>query len=138
MDFSELEERIDTQIHAAGIGMIYEELEPYDPDIVFIREGKHPLIVINELSDTEIPVVARKAHELSHVLDGDGSARSYTFSIGFKNNAERIANRGMVWRLAKIIYEDIPLENRNYYDFMNWFNLPSDFEAIVEESVRHA
>ena len=64
MDFSELEERIDTQINAAGIGMVYEELEPYDPDIVFIREGKHPLIVINELSDTEIPVVARKAHEL--------------------------------------------------------------------------
>lgn len=138
MDFKDLEERIDAQIKAAGINVMYDEFETYDPDIVFIRDGKQPLMVINELSDTEIPVAARKAHELSHVLDGDGSARSYTFSIGFKNNAERIANRGMVWRLAKIIYEDIPLENRNYYDFMNWFNLPNDFEAIVEESVRHA
>jgi len=138
MDFSELEERIDTQINAAGIGMVYEELEPYDPDIVFIREGKHPLIVINALSATGIPVVARKAHELSHVLDGDGSAKSYTFSIGFKNNAERIANRGMVWRLAKIIYEDIPLENRNYYDFMNWFHLPGNFESIVKDAIQEA
>lgn len=138
MDFSELEERIDAQINAAGIGMIYEELEPYDPDIVFIREGKQPLIVINELADTEIPVVARKAHELSHVLDGDGSAKSYPFSIGFKNNAERIANRGMVWRIAKIIYEDIPLENRNYYGFMAWFHLPSSFEEVVKQVIQEA
>lgn len=138
MDFKDLEERIDAQIKAAGINIMYDEFETYDPDVVFIRENKRPLIVINIVSDSDVPVVARKAHELSHVLDGDGSAKSYQFSIGFKNNAERIANRGMVWRLAKIIYEDIPLENRNYYDFMNWFKLPSDFEAIVEESVRHA
>lgn len=138
MDFKDLEERIDAQIRTAGINVMYDEFETYDPDVVFIREDKRPLIVINTVSDSDVPVVARKAHELSHILDGDGSARSYTFSIGFKNNAERIANRGMVWRLAKIIYEDIPLENRNYYDFMNWFNLPSGFEAIVEESVRHA
>lgn len=138
MDFKDLEERIDAQIKAAGINIMYDEFETYDPDVVFIRENKRPLIVINIVSDSDVPVVARKAHELSHVLDGDGSAKSYQFSIGFKNNAERIANRGMVWRLAKIIYEDIPLENRNYYDFMNWFNLPSDFEATVEESVRRA
>lgn len=138
MNFREIEQEIDSQINAAEIALMYDEFEPHDPDVVFIREDKRPLIVINTVSDSDVPVVARKAHELSHVLDGDGSARSYTFSIGFKNNAERIANRGMVWRLAKIIYEDIPLENRNYYDFMNWFNLPSGFEAIVEESVRHA
>ena len=138
MDFKDLEERIDAQIKAAGINIMYDEFETYDPDVVFIRGNKRPLIVINIVSDSDVPVVARKAHELSHVLDGDGSAKSYQFSIGFKNNAERIANRGMVWRLAKIIYEDIPLENRNYYDFMNWFNLPSDFEQIVKEHVGEA
>ncbi|MDK9677309.1 hypothetical protein QG569_02805 [Weissella cibaria] len=138
MDFKDLEERIDAQIKAAGINIMYDEFETYDPDVVFIRENKRPLIVINIVSDSDVPVVARKAHELSHVLDGDGSAKSYQFSIGFKNNAERIANRGMVWRLAKIIYEDIPLENRNYYDFMDWFNLPSSFEIVVNEVIREA
>ena len=138
MDLKEIEDRIDEQIRKANIQIFYEELEPYDPDLVFIRKNKLPVIVVNVLSTTKIPIVARKAHELSHVLDGDGKAETYSFSLQFRNNAERIANRGMVWRLAKIIYEDIPLENRNYYDFMKWFNLPSGFEAIVEESVRHA
>lgn len=138
MDLKEIEDRIDEQIRKANIQIFYEELEPYDPDLVFIRKNKLPVIVVNVLSTTKIPIVARKAHELSHVLGGDGKAETYSFSLQFRNNAERIANRGMVWRLAKIIYEDIPLENRNYYDFMNWFNLPSGFEAIVEESVRHA
>ena len=138
MDFKDLEERIDAQIKAAGINIMYDEFETYDPDVVFIRENKRPLIVINIVSDSDVPVVARKAHELSHVLDGDGSARSYTFSIVFKNNAERIANRGMVWRLAKIIYEDIPLENRNYYGFMAWFHLPSSFEEIVKQVIQEA
>ena len=138
MNFKDLEERIDAQIRSAGISVIYDEFETYDPDVVFIREGKRPLIVINTVSDSDVPVVARKAHELSHVLDGDGSARSYTFSIGFKNNAERIANRGMVWRLAKIIYEDVPIEYRNYYDFMEAMGLPSHFEEIVREAVMQA
>lgn len=138
MDFKDLEERIDAQIRSAGISVIYDEFETYDPDVVFIREGKRPLIVINTVSDSDVPVVARKAHELSHVLDGDGSARSYTFSIGFKNNAERIANRGMVSRLAKIIYEDVTIEYRNYYDFMEAMGLPSHFEEIVREAVMQA
>lgn len=136
MDFKDLEERIDAQIKAAGINIMYDEFETYDPDVVFIREGKRPLIVINTVSDSDVPVVARKAHELSHVLDGDGSAKSYPFSIGFKNDAEKIANRGMVRRLAKIIYEDVPTYNRNYYNFMKRFHLPISFESIVKKSVR--
>ncbi|TVV34646.1 hypothetical protein FO436_08685 [Weissella cibaria] len=80
MDFKDLEERIDAQIKAAGINVMYADVETYYSDVVFIREGKHPLIVINTVSDSDVPVVARKAH----VLDGDGSAKSYPFNIGFK------------------------------------------------------
>lgn len=136
MNFREIEQEIDSQINAAEIALMYDEFEPHDPDVVFIREKRQTVIVINTASDSDVPVVARKAHELSHILDGDGAARSYTFSIGFKNDAEKIANCGMVFRLAKIVYADTPLENRNYIEFLNAFHLPNSFEDLVQEAIR--
>lgn len=136
MDLREIEDRIDSQIKQAGIVLKHTEFEPDDPDVVIIRERKAPVIVINDLFTRDVPIVIRKAHKLSHVLDGDGKPDTYNFSLGFRRKSEVIANRGMVRRLAQIVYSDVPMENRNYIDFMVRFKLPSSYEHLVVETIQ--
>ena len=132
----ELEEQIDNIIYASHIILKYAKFNPDDPDVVIIRVDKPPVIIINTEFVTPYPMPARKTHEFSHVVYGNGEPMLYHFSMGFKNQSEIIANKGMIYILAKFIYGDTPLEYRNYSDFMNEFHLPSWFEPVVKDIIK--
>lgn len=116
--------------------MEYANFNEDDPDVVVIRDKKPPVIVINTNFKTPYPIVARKAHELSHVIYGSDEPMLYHFSMGFKNEAEIIANKGMITLLAKLMYNETPLEYRNYAYFMECFKLPSWFESVVKDIIK--
>ncbi|SCC14846.1 hypothetical protein [Weissella bombi] len=132
----EIEEQVDQLIYSSHVILQYAKFSPDDPDVVIIRIDKPPVIIINTEFVTPYPRVARKAHELSHIIYGNGVPMLYYFSMGFKNQSEIIANKGMIYILAKLVYGDTPLEYRNYTDFMNEFCLPSWFEPVVKDIIR--
>jgi hypothetical protein len=59
--------------------------------------------------------------ELSHIIYGNGEPMFYYFSMKYKNKYKIIANKGMIFILAKLVCSDTPSEYRNYNDFMNEF-----------------
>ncbi|MFL1695408.1 hypothetical protein ACJQWY_01145 [Weissella kandleri] len=124
MEFELLEEEVDKIICSQNIELYFDEFEVDDPDTVIIRENKPAIIIINTNFNIDVPVVARKAHELSHVLYGSSEPSLYNFSIGLRNEAEVIANTGMVNILAHLSFKHTPLEYRNPYNFMEAFHLP--------------
>lgn len=54
----------------------------------------------------------------------------------FKNKYEIIANKGIIFILAKLVCGNTPLEYRNYNDFMNKFNLHLDLNLLLKISLR--
>ena len=52
-----------------------------------------------------------------------------------KNREERDAHFNAVKLIAKYIYQEVPLEYRNYINFMDESGLPSHFEYMVKEAI---
>ncbi|EJF33752.1 hypothetical protein JC2156_05660 [Weissella koreensis KCTC 3621] len=138
MELELLEEAVDKLIRSQDIELYYAEYEFNDPDTVVIRENKPAIIIININFETNIPIVARKSHELSHVIYGSDEPSVYNFSIGLRNESEKIANKGMVNILAKLAFYETPLEYRSPYKFMEAFHFPTlSYEKMVIEAIEN-
>lgn len=96
-------------------------------------------VVINVNSSTSIELVFRLAHELAHLLFGaDLNTKVYHFSPLTKRNEERIAHEQAMHMIAKYVFQDTPVEYRNYVNFMDVLGLPSYFEDMSREAVMNA
>lgn len=102
-----------------------------DPDVAFCKQR---IININHNYKSNISLVIRLAHEITHINFSNPSYL-YTFSPYIKNKEERITNERAVRIVAKLFYGDTPNEIRNWVDFMNEFNLPSWFEPLVKDAI---
>ena len=93
-------------------------------------------VVINVNSSTSIELVFRLAHELAHLLFGaDLNTKVYHFSPLTKRHEERIAHEQAMHMIAKYVFQDTPVEYRNYVNFMDVLGLPSYFEDMAREAV---
>ncbi|TGE53594.1 hypothetical protein [Weissella confusa] len=102
-----------------------------DPDVAFCKER---IININRKYKSNISLVIRLAHEITHITFSSPSFL-YTFSPYIKNKEERITNERAIRIVAKLFYGDTPNEFRNWVNFMNEFNLPSWFEPLVKDAI---
>lgn len=115
---------------------ISDELAPETPDICVPSQRK---IIINERFATSVDVTFRLAHELAHILFGNSDANTvYTFSLGYQRDSERAAHRNALHMIAKFVYQDTPIEYRNYLTFMDTLGLPSWFEEMSKDAVLNA
>ena len=64
--------------------------------------------------------------------------RVYAFSIGATKSSERIAHEQAMHIIAKYVFQDTPVEYRNYINFMESLGLPSYFEDMAREAVMQA
>lgn len=104
-----------------------------DPDVAIPIEK---LVIINTGLNTHYSMEFRLAHELSHIIYGDSeSQKVYAFSPLSKKEEENVANYQAIRMLARIAYQDTPMEYRNYIDFMDIFGLPLHFENVVKRAV---
>lgn len=107
--------------------------DEYAPDIAFPFIGK---IMMNPNFSTSYKYCFRLAHEIAHILYGDNSSLPYyRFSPLFMKVEENSANKHAVEIIANIVYRDVPLERRNWLDFMNSLGLQSHFEELVKEVI---
>lgn len=135
----DVEEILDSRIRSFGTRIEFQEWESNDPDVVVKLHNGNTGIVINENFQTRYPIVFRKAHEFSHLVFGNlDIGESYHFSGGLRHAEEIIANQGAVKLLCRIIYSQVPVEERSAQKFMSAFNLPSEYENIVSELVYSA
>ncbi|MCM0582153.1 hypothetical protein H9L19_06650 [Weissella diestrammenae] len=110
------------------------KLDESTPDICY---PKHRKIIINKNYNTIISIAFRLAHEMSHILYGDSDAQGvYAFSPLSKKFEERLAHENGIELIARYVYSDTPVENRNYLNFMYEFGLPSSFENTVSDIVK--
>ena len=136
MNSAELESQLDQLIFKNHIMLNYQQLETCDPDIAVIDAHNNRAIIINTNYEQSISPLFRKAHELGHHLTTDfNGAELYHFSSSLKNKYEVTANIAGVEILAKILFNDVPKEYRNWKDFMDYFNLPSHFELTVKRII---
>lgn len=107
--------------------------DEYAPDIAFPFIRK---IMMNPNFSTSYKYCFRLAHEIAHILYGDNSSLPYyRFSPLFMKVEENSANTHAVEMIANIVYRDVPLEQRNWLDFMNSLGLQSHFEELVKEVI---
>lgn len=102
-----------------------------DPDVAFC---KNRIINLNNNFECNISVAFRLAHEISHIQFSQPTFL-YTFSPFIKNKEERETNERAIRMIAKLIYNEVPNERRNWANFMSEFNLPSWFEPLVKELI---
>ena len=96
-------------------------------------------VVINVNSSSNIDLVFRLAHELAHLLFGtDLNVQVYHFSPFTQRHEERIAHEQAMHIIAKYVFQDTPVEYRNYINFMEVLGLPASFEDMARESVMNA
>lgn len=114
-----------------GISVQYIEGKKSDPDVAFVLNN---VINMNPNYDSKFSVDFRLAHEISHILWSKPTFL-YAFSPYMKNREERDAHFNAVKLIAKYIYQEVPLEYRNYINFMDEFGLPSHFEYMVKEAI---
>ena len=113
-----------------------EDLDTYTPDLSVPSQRK---VIINRNSNNNVSVAFRLAHELSHILFGSVEQnRVYAFSIGATKLSERIAHEQAMHIIAKYVFQDTPVEYRNYINFMESLGLPSYFEDMAREAVMQA
>lgn len=112
---------------------VTDELPSNDPDLCVPSQRK---IIINENFSTSIDPTIRLAHEISHILFNDYETnRVYAFSIGSKKASEQKAHYEGLRLVAGFLYQDTPIEYRNWAYFMNWFGLPASFEPTVRSAI---
>ncbi|MCB5827545.1 MULTISPECIES: ImmA/IrrE family metallo-endopeptidase [Weissella] len=100
------------------------------PDVAFpfIRQ-----IMMNPNFATGYHYVFRLAHEISHIIYGDAHALPYyRFSPLFLKTEEITANTQAIRVIARIVYRDVPVEQRNWVEFMDYLGLQTHFEPIVK------
>jgi Domain of unknown function (DUF955). len=96
-------------------------------------------VVMNVNLDSGIELVFRLAHELSHLLFGDSdNVKLYQFSPYFQKSEERTAHNQAMHMIAKFVFQDTPIEYRNYLNFMDILGLPSWFEEMAKDAVLNA
>ena len=116
-----------------GIIIKYEQRSTSIPDIAVAGDD---VIYINLNFFTGFSIVFRLAHELAHLLYGDvESQQVYAFSPLSEKYEERLAHLNASKILANMMYYEVPMDKRNYINFMNQFTLPSSFEGIVREAI---
>ncbi|MCG7198039.1 hypothetical protein [Pediococcus pentosaceus] len=102
-----------------------------DPDVAFCKSR---IINLNNNFECNISVAFRLAHEISHIQFSQPTFL-YTFSPFIKNKEERETNERAIRMIAKLIYNEVPNERRNWANFMSEFNLPNWFEPLVKELI---
>ena len=103
------------------------------PDVAFpfIRR-----IMMNPNYQTSYSFVFRLAHEISHILFGDDDLLPYyRFSPFFLKAEENSANTNAIRLIARIVYHDVPDEQRNWIEFMDHLGLQSHFEFAVKQAL---
>ncbi|TLQ03612.1 hypothetical protein FEZ51_08380 [Pediococcus stilesii] len=115
----------------SGISIKNVEGETTDPDVAFCKQR---IINLNSNFDSNISVAFRLAHEISHIQFSQPSFL-YTFSPYIRNKEERETNERAIHIIARLIYEDVPNDQRNWLNFMNEFNLPTWFEPLVKDII---
>lgn len=114
-----------------GIQIVFIEENSDDPDVAIHSQM---LIIMNTNYNSSFPESFRLAHELAHLLYSEPTF-AYTFSPYFQNKEERLAHEGAIKLIVDYIYEDVPLEYRNWTEFMEQFNLPIWFEFAVRDAI---
>lgn len=100
------------------------------PDVAFPFIMK---IMMNPNFVTGYHYVFRLAHEIAHILYGDARMLPYyRFSPLFLKTEEITANSQAVRLIARIVYRDVPVEHRNWVEFMDRLGLQAHFEPIVK------
>ncbi|MCR8702820.1 ImmA/IrrE family metallo-endopeptidase [Weissella cibaria] len=100
------------------------------PDVAFPFISK---IMMNPNFVTGYHYVFRLAHEIAHILYGDTRMLPYyRFSPLFLKTEETTANMQAVRLIARIVYRDVPVEQRNWVEFMDHLGLQTHFEPIVK------
>lgn len=112
----------------SGITIKQIEGSTTDPDVAFCKQK---IINLNTNFDSNISVAFRLAHEISHIEFSPPSSL-YTFSPYIRDKEEWETNARAIQIIARLMYEDVPLDKRNWLNFMNEFNLPTWFEPMVK------
>lgn len=100
------------------------------PDVAFPFISR---IMMNPHYQTSYSFVFRLAHEISHILFGDNDLLPYyRFSPFFLKAEENSANTNAIRLIARIVYHDVPAEQRNWIEFMDRLGLQSHFEPVVK------
>lgn len=120
--------------HESGIDVVYSyDMGPNTTDFVM---PKLKTIILNIHYQTPVSLAFRLAHEISHLLYGDYSSQQlYHFSPLCVTSEERAAHVGAIHLIAKYVYQEVPKEYRNYFEFMDILGLPSSFENMVIEEL---
>lgn len=118
---------------AKSKGITIERIEggANDPDIAIFEDM---IINMNPNYHSNFPETFRLAHELAHLIYSEPTFL-YAFSPYFQNREERLAHSYAIKILANYLYEDVPVEQRNWTGFMDRFNLPAWFEFEVHEAL---
>jgi len=74
-------------------------------------------------------------HEIGHHQNPDTESQQvYEFSPLVQNDEESFANKWVINFAAERMFQDRPSEYWNDLEFMNFFNLPLEFEPIVQST----
>lgn len=102
-----------------------------DPDVAIHSQM---LIIMNSNYNSSFPASFRLAHELAHLLYSEPTF-AYSFSPYFQDKEERLAHEEAIKMISRFVYEDVPVEHRNWLAFMERFNLPVWFEFAVRDAL---
>lgn len=115
----------------AGIKIENIEGNSEDPDVAFCKQR---IINVNKNFESDISVSFRLAHEISHIQFSPPTFL-YTFSPYIRNKEERETNERAIHIISRLIYGEVPKEQRNWLNFMNEFHLPTWFEPLVKNII---
>ena len=124
---SEIAEELQRQARCHNIDILdIFDLTADTPDFSVVkRQG----VFININFDTKVSYEFRLAHELSHLIYGDGDIqRIYTFSEFGHRREELLAHRNAIKMLMSI---EMPT---NVNTFMEYYHVPSWLEKDVENT----
>lgn len=126
---SEIAEDLQKQakIHNIDILDVFD-LSTQTPDFSVVRRQG---VFMNINFDTKVSYEFRLAHEMSHLIYGDGDMqRIYTFSEFGHRHEELIAHRNAIRMLMSI---EMPT---NVNTFMEYYHVPSWLEKDVDRTFR--
>lgn len=127
---SEIVEELQRQAKSHNIDILdIFDLSPETPDFSVVkRQG----VFMNINFDTKVSYEFRLAHELSHLLYGNGDIqRIYTFSEFGHRREELLAHRNAIHMLMSIEMPSSPFNFMSYYHIPSW--LENDAIRIYNE-----
>lgn len=126
---SEIAEDLQKQAKCHNIDILdIFDLSPETPDFSVVkRQG----VFMNINFDTKVSYEFRLAHEMSHLIYGDGDIQKiYTFSEFGHRREELLAHRNAIRMLMSI---EMPT---NVNTFMEYYHVPSWLEKDVDRTFR--